>query len=215
MSKPKAIYFDWDGTLVDTLPWLLQAHNHVREVLGYEPWSEGDFKGHVKYSSREIYGTLYEDNADKALDILSNFMEENHLDNLTILPDVMCLFAALSEQAIPTGIVSNKRHPFLLKEVTHAGLDEYVNISIGAGFSVKDKPAPDPLIEALKSNNLEPSLDIWYVGDSETDMLTADSAGCSAVLIRHGHDNEHLIDQYKPFKIFDDCKQLMEYVQSV
>lgn len=212
---PKAVFFDWDGTLVDTLNWLLSAHNHVRAVLGYEPWSVGEFKGHVKYSSRELYGSLYGEKKQEALDILAKFMEENHLENLEILPDSYELLAFLKEQGRQVGIVSNKRHPFLLREIEHLGWGHMVDIAIGAGHVEKDKPAPDPLLAALAACDLAAGKDIWYVGDSETDMITARDAGCSAILVRHHHDNEHLVAAYSPAGVFDDNAGLQKALSNM
>lgn len=209
-SLPQAVFFDWDGTLVDTLPWLLSAHNHVRTYLELAPWSVEEFKHFIRYSSRELYGPLYGDRAEEALAVLRSFMEENHLANLRVLPDALALLEFLADEGIPAGIVSNKRHEFLLREINHLGWDHLSRISIGAGYAAKDKPAADPLLLALKQCGLEPGAHIWYVGDSETDMLTAGAAGCSAILVRHNHDNEALIDKFQPLWVFDDCVSIKQ-----
>lgn len=205
---PRAVFFDWDGTLVDTLPWLLSAHNHVRGRLGLALWTEAEFKVHMRFSSRELYGPLYGERAEEALSILFDFMERNHLESLNVLPGAGELLQRLCDLGIATGIVSNKRHEFLLKEVAKAGMDGLTLACVGAGFAQKDKPAADPLLRALDIAAVRPGADVWYVGDSETDMLTAQAAGCSPVLIRHGHDNFHLADLYAPVAVFDDCRAM-------
>lgn len=208
VSLPQAVFFDWDGTLVDTLPWLLTAHNHVRQHLALAPWSVEEFKHFIRYSSRELYGPLYGDRAEEALQTLRVFMEANHLANLQVLPDSLDLLECLSGCGIPAGIVSNKRHEFLLREIAHLGWEHLSRVSIGAGVAGKDKPAADPLLMALAQCGLQPGAHIWYVGDSETDMLTAEAAGCTAVLVRHNHDNEHLIEKHNPAWVFDDCRAI-------
>ncbi len=212
-NRPRAVFFDWDGTLVDTLPWLLKAHNHVRESLGYDAWSNEEFKEIIRYSSRELYGKLYGEREEEAHAILRAFMEASHLENLKILPDALPLLEYLFEAGIPAGIVSNKRHPFLEREVAHLGWGKFVRIAIGAGYTSQDKPAAEPLLEALRLSGLEPGQDVWYVGDSETDMLTAEAAGCSAVLVRHHHDNEHLIASHAPSHVFDNCDALQDFLR--
>ncbi|MCB9995666.1 MAG: HAD family hydrolase [Rhodospirillales bacterium] len=213
IQQPKAVFFDWDGTLVDTLPWLLTAHNHVRSALGYEPWTAEEFKKIIRYSSRELYGQLYGEQESRAHDLLTAYMEAHHLDNLHVLADVRPMLEYLNDMGIPTGIVSNKRHSFLIREVSHLGWDPLFRILIGAGFTKKDKPAAEPLLKALESCDLQPGADIWYIGDSETDMLTAQAAGCSAALIRHHHDNEHLIETYSPTYVLDNCGDLLNLLR--
>ncbi len=206
---PSAVFFDWDGTLVDTLPLILRAHNHVRTHMGYEPWSVQDFKINVvHYSSRELYGPLYGERADEAMQILTTYMEQHHLKNLEILPDSLELLEYLKGCDIPVGIISNKRHEFLVREIAHLEWEHLTRVTIGAGFAPKDKPSADPLLMAIKQCNLKPGANIWYVGDSETDMITAQKAECSAILVRHNHDNENLIEEYNPLYVFDDCKNL-------
>lgn len=207
-TLPEAVFFDWDGTLVDTLSWMLNTHNYVRKQMGYEPWSVQEFKDNVRYSSREIYGKIYKERSEEALDILWTYVEENHLKNLEELPDSLELLEYLKDAQIPVGIISNKRHEFLLKEVAHLGWEHLTQVTIGAGFAEKDKPAADPLLIGLSQRGLEPGANIWYVGDSETDMRTAENAGCSAILVRHNHDNKHLIKEHNPLFVFDDCKSL-------
>ncbi len=204
-ATPQAVFFDWDGTLVDTLPWLLKAHNHVRGHLGLEAWSVEEFKHFVRYSSRELYGPLYKERAEEALAVLRAVMEANHLENLHVLPDSLQLLEYLGSREIAVGIVSNKRHEFLLREIDHLGWGHLSRVSIGAGFAEKDKPAADPLLLALRQCGIEPGSHVWYVGDSETDMQTAQAAGCAAILVRHNHNNEHLAERYNPLFVFDDC----------
>ena len=209
-QRPAGVFFDWDGTLVNTLPFLFSAHNFVRVELGFEPWQLHEFKENVKYSSRELYAKIYGERAQQAMDILAKHMSENHIEKLEVLPDSFELIDYLLKQAIPCGIVSNKRHEFLLKEVAHLGWENHAQVIIGAGFSERDKPAADPLLDALKACELSAGPDIWYIGDSEADMITANEAGCSAVLVRHNHDNEHLVESYNPFMVLDDCEALRQ-----
>lgn len=213
-AMPEAVFFDWDGTLVNTLPFLHSAHNHVRGVLGFAPWNEDEFKGYVRYSSHELYGPLYGARAGEALEILRTHMAENHLSSLEVLADSLTLLEFLEKHRIPSGLVSNKRHEFLLREVSHLGWDHLFGVTIGAGFAEKDKPSAVPLLLGLERCGLKPGPAIWYVGDSETDMRTAQAAECTAILVRHHHDNAHLIEEFKPGMVFDDCASLRDYLVS-
>ena len=84
--RPKAVLFDWDGTLVDTLPGLRIAHNHVRTYMGFPQWTEEEFRTNLKHSSRELYPRLYGDRWQEAFDELYKFIEDHHLSYLNILP---------------------------------------------------------------------------------------------------------------------------------
>ncbi len=219
VTKPRGVFFDWDGTLVDTLPWLLKAHNHVRVTLGHEPWSNEEYKNIIRYSSRELYGRLYGEKEAEAHSILHSYIEEHHLQNLNILPGAEALLKMLNEAGVTVGLVSNKKHSFLCREVAHLGWEAYFSVVIGAGQATRDKPAGDPVLMAIAQSGIAGDADveagsfaqggmhhdIWYVGDSETDMLAAQDSGCAAVLVHHHHDNRDLLGRYHPHLAFDDC----------
>ncbi len=81
-QKPDAILFDWDGTLVDTLPGLLLAHNHVRGHFDLPLWTTEQFHQQMKYSSRELYPQIYGERVEEAFNVLRQFMDEHSLKYL-------------------------------------------------------------------------------------------------------------------------------------
>ena len=62
----KAVFFDWDGTLVDTCGMVLDAHNHVRKIHNLPLWEAEDIFGRVSRSARETYPKIYGDRAAEA-----------------------------------------------------------------------------------------------------------------------------------------------------
>lgn len=212
-EKPDAVFFDWDGTLVDTLPGLLLAHNYVREQFALPLWTRDEFYQQMKFSSRELYPMIYGDKAPAAFDHLKTFMDENHLKHLHVLEHSGELLKQLHEAGIPVGIVSNKRHEFLIREVTHLDWGRYVRSIIGAGKSEKDKPSGIPIRNAMAEAKVSPdSQKVWYVGDSDIDMVAARDAGCVPVLIFHGKDNDEVMKTHSPPYVFQDCIALAAYL---
>jgi len=214
ITLPEGIIFDWDGTLVDTIPGLRIAHNHVRTRMGYPDWTEAEFYQNLKHSSLELYPRIYGPQSAEALEILYSFIEENHLQYLSVLPGAIELLEFLKAQAIPHAIVSNKKHKYLLREIEHLGWPERFFCSLGAGSALKDKPAADPVLMVLERalSPLHPS-QTWFVGDTETDLLAAQAAGCPAVLISHGKDHGPLIETYNPYIVVKDCGALLSILQ--
>lgn len=214
-ALPQAILFDWDGTLVDTIPGLRLAHNHVRTSFGHLPWTEEEFYSNLRHSSRELYPRIYGERSQEALDELYRYIGENHLSHLNILPNAPELVEFIQRQGIPFAVVSNKRHDYLVKEVTHIGWHEHFYCMLGAGVAARDKPAPDPVIMALEKavSVLEP-VRTWFVGDTETDMLAARDSGCLPVLITHGKEHKALIETYKPYLVVKDCGELLKILET-
>lgn len=210
---PKGIFFDWDGTLVNTIPVLLRAHNYACAVIGAPAWSIDDFYGHMKYSSLELYPRLYGDRSKEALDALYGYMNEHHLNGLEDLNGAMQLVEFLAAQNVGMGVVSNKKHELLLREVDHFSWGKHLPIRIGAGHAKADKPSAEPLLLALQESGLS-SNDIWYVGDTVTDMLVAKHTGCKAVLITGGDDKREIIEEFKPFQVFENALSFYEYLSA-
>ena len=212
MNTPKAIIFDWDGTLVDTLDFVFSAHNHVRGVLGEPLWSREEFKVHTKKSSVELYPILYGDRSDYARDVLAAFMHDNHLkpENLVMMPGTREFLDAARQKGIPMSVLSNKKHVFLESEVDYMGLRDYFQMVVGAGALAGDKGSGVALLELLKQQGMAPGPDALMVGDTETDILCGHGAGCSVAFLHQEKDHADVLVRHKPAIIVRDIVELKQ-----
>ncbi len=199
INQYKAVIFDWDGTIVDTCGLILDAHNHVRTYFDKALWTMDDFLGSASESAREYYPKIYGDQSDRAQEVLYEYVEANHLNYLETMKESKELLDFIQQSGLPMAVVSNKRHKTLLKEIEHVKYQDYFDYVIGAGVAKRDKPSPDPLLEAIKSLNrdLKPE-DILYVGDTETDLLTAQNTNTAFVFIQSEASRPDLIEKYAP-----------------
>lgn len=208
--KYSAIFFDWDGTLVNSLDVIVRAHNHVRQAFGLEPWEMVDYFGTASQSARELYPTIYGAESDKAITMLYDYLGQHHLDQTTPLEGAEELLKALKARQIVMGVVSNKRHEILNTEIKHMKWDRYFSAVIGAGYAKADKPNPAPLLIAIKKAGLpDATTDLLYIGDTETDLRVAQGVGCEAALLLHGRtDMGRLIERYKPVLVAQNLPEL-------
>ncbi len=212
----KGVFFDWDGTLVDSLPLLFAAHNHVRGQLGHPLWTRDEYAKAIVYSTRELYPKLYGDRAAEAQDILYGYIQENHLKDMKVLEGAPEVVEYLASHNVPIGIVSNKRHDVLRREVEHLGWNKHFRIYNGAGVAKLDKPSGEPLLHALREHGDDLGIDdIIYIGDTESDLSCAKEAGCPVVFIRHGKDSQDLISKYNPAYVVDTLGELKEVLMKV
>lgn len=214
----KALFFDWDGTLVDSLPLLFASHNHVRGMLGYPLWSPEEYRKAIVFSTRELYPKLYGDRAGEAQEMLYSYIKDNHLQALELLEGAHDLIETLFAHGVTMGVVSNKRHDVLRREVEHLGWEKYFVVYNGAGVAKADKPSGEPLRYALAEHGkgLTPD-DVIYVGDTESDLGCAADAGCEVAFIRHGKHEllAGLISQYKPTYVVDTLPELKKILMQV
>jgi phosphoglycolate phosphatase len=154
----KAVIFDWDGTIVDSLDFVFSAHNHVRDLHGLPLWSRDDFKTNMKYSSREIYPTIYGEKSPDAIAALVRYTEENYQKFITLFKGARELLDGLRAAEIPIAVVSNMRHAALAQQITMLNLEGYFAVVAGSGYADKDKPDGAPLLKALAEMKMMPGL---------------------------------------------------------
>ncbi|MDH5722102.1 MAG: HAD family hydrolase [Alphaproteobacteria bacterium] len=209
MHLPKAIFFDWDGTLVDSYSFLNDAHNHTMKELGFEPMKEGEYKKYFGKPRETLYPILYGDKGEDAKIVFGEYVL-NNAHKIKPLSGAIELVEAVDQMDIPMGVVSNKKSEFLKKEAEHLGWLEYFTIFVGAGDAAHDKPSDAPLRLAVEESGLQTTApqDIWFVGDTENDILCAKNFGCKAVLIIEGSEHNSLSIATHPDVTAENCDEL-------
>lgn len=214
ISQYKAIIFDWDGTLVDSNDWVLAAHNHVRKIMNRPLWTKEDIFGHSSLSARETYPREYGSESGKAMEILYDYVKKHNQDSAKPYPHSKNVLQLLQDQKIPMGVVSNKRHEPLNEVIDYLEWRHFFKTAIGAGHAERDKPHSAPLFKALF--DIHPQLkseEVLYVGDSETDLLTAKNAGCDMAFVQSDKPRPDLIEKYQPQYAWDTLEPLLEAAQ--
>ena len=182
--KPKIILFDWDGTLVDTHKALFTSMNDTlikynKEIWTYDDWKEW-FHQSPKDSFKDLFGTLWEE-AYKSF-IFYYTKSNNHKINYFIRMRAM-LDYLYSKNYIKMGVVSNKKKDLLDNEISMLDSYKYFKVIVGSGDTNEDKPSSKPIEYALTNINKSPGKDVWYVGDSEIDIISGNKAGCTTVYV--------------------------------
>ncbi|HKY96134.1 MAG TPA: HAD hydrolase-like protein [Kiloniellales bacterium] len=184
LQPPRAILFDWDNTLVDTWSVIHAALEPTFEAMGMTPWTLEECRQRVRGSARDEFPKLFGERTAEATRLFYERFEATHLELLRALPGAEELLAGLAAQGLYLGIVSNKRGVTLRKEAAHIGWDRHFRKLVGATDAPRDKPAPDPVYLALGMDGPPPLGEVWFVGDTDVDMLCAVRAGCVPVLLR-------------------------------
>lgn len=190
LPYPDGVFFDFDGTLVDSRALLECAHNHVRDVYGMPHFSQADFDRMLSSTTREIYARLYGQDAETAKKVLFAYINDHqgaHLKPIEGAQDTLDFFL---REGIVLGIVSNKDQTSLDSAIDHLGWRRYFRAVVGAGAAANGKPFPDPLFLAMAQAGVPRGRvdHIWMVGDHEADIQCADAAGAVSILVQFGRD---------------------------
>lgn len=187
LPKPRALLFDWDGTLIDNWDAIVSGLNEALVTYGQAPWGRDEAMDRISASQRDSFPVLFGDDWEAAREIFYAGFERRHLELLTVLDGAEALLDAC--QPLLTSLVSNKSGRHLRKEAEHLGWTSRFHALVGATDAEKDKPDPAPVHLALQGTGIAPGPDVWFVGDSGTDLKTARATGCTAVILTHAAAN--------------------------
>ena len=209
------ILFDLDGTLIDTAPDLMNAHNHVMKKYGYETKSTNDIrqlvgKGAASLIGRSVWGqakkelSQINDNGIKK-EMVKEFIDyygKNIAVESKLVNGVSEFLDWAKKNNISTAVCTNKQEHLaveLLKQIKIYDYFEYV-----AGSNTFDYCKPDPrhltnVIEIMQGD-IKKSL---MIGDSETDAESAKAAGIPFILLEDGYTEKKVSEIHHDYLIKD------------
>ncbi len=182
MTKPQALLFDWDNTLVDTWPTIHEALNHTLRRMEHPEWSLAQVKAEVKQSMREAFPVLFGKRWEEAAQTYQDYYRSIHLRNLRALEGAEAMLQMVREQPVYVAVVSNKRGVNLRQELVHLGWEAYFDMVVGADDAEYDKPHPAPVQLALQTSSVTPGEAVWFIGDTIIDLECAQNTGTTPVL---------------------------------
>ena len=215
MSQQYTILFDLDGTLVDTAPDLMRAHNHVMKKFGYPTKSTDEIRNLVGQGAGAMLGRSIWGQAKKEFgkvqdknvkeEMVKDFVDfygKNIVNESTLINGVKDFLIWAKEKNISMAVCTNKQEHLavdLLKKIGIYDFFEYV-----AGHNTFDYCKPDPrhltsVIEIL-NGDIKKSL---MIGDSETDANAAKDAGIPVILLEDGYTEKKITEIYHNHLIKD------------
>ena len=215
MKQKFTILFDLDGTLVDTAPDLMLAHNHVMRKFGYPTKSTEDIrnlvgKGAGALIGRSIWGqakkefskVLDEKIKDEMIKEFVDYYGKNIKNESTLITGVKDFLIWCKEQNISMAVCTNKQEYLsndLLKKIGIYDFFEYV-----AGSDTFDYCKPDPrhltnVVEILDGDIKKTIM----IGDSETDANAAKAAEIPVILLENGYTEKNKDEIYHNHLIKD------------
>lgn len=183
----KAVIFDLDGTLSDSIASIKYCADRALEPFGYGPFPEADYKYFVGDGAANLIKRALAAGGDKEL---AHFEEAFALYRKYFAVDCMYqvkpydgireLLAELKNRGLKLAVLSNKPHNQTIDVIEALFGKGYFDGILGQREGVPIKPDPAGVFTLLKEFGLNAS-DILYLGDTATDMKTGKSAGAFTV----------------------------------
>ena len=212
VSRPQAILFDWDNTLVDSWATIHEALNFLMAAMDKPLWTIKETRERVRLSLREAFPRIFGERWGEARNIYLDRFRAIHLERLTPLPGRAELLEGLSGEGIFLGVVSNKTGSLLRRETDHIGWSALFGSIVGAGDAPLDKPDAAPVRLALRPSGIDTGATVWLVGDTAVDMECAVNSGCVPVLLGDAPGADEFA-RYAPRFSFADEDSLYQALQ--
>lgn len=189
-EKPAGIVFDLDGTLLNTIDDLADAVNEALDQFHYPKRTLEEVRSFVgngvevlmkRACPEDISSSRFND----CLKHFKDYYESHLLVKTKPYEGILEMLATLKAEKIIMAIVSNKIDS-AVKDLMTLFFQDFISIGIGDRKGLALKPNPDSVYEAIKQMGLHENDLILYIGDSETDVKTAQNAGLPFIGVSWG-----------------------------
>lgn len=183
----KAVIFDLDGTLSDSIHSIKYSGDRTMEKFGYGPFSEEQYKYFVGDGARNLVKRALEAGGDtelahfeEAYTLYREIFKENCMYRVRPYEGIPELLATLKVQHVKIAVLSNKPHAETVNVVEALYGKGYFDVIEGQKEGLAIKPSPDGVFRILERLGLGAE-DLLYLGDTATDMKTGKGAGAFTV----------------------------------
>lgn len=183
-NKYDCILYDFDGTLADTVPLIIQSFEEAyTEVLGRCDRSREDL---LKYIGLPLMASFERHDEETANKLFDAYLRINcaHLANneVDLFDGVLDELKRLKKLGVKQGIVTSKRRDSLMVTIELMGLEKFFDVFVVKDDTQKHKPDPEPIYYASEKLGI-PTNRILYVGDAIGDIKCAINSGCDSAFV--------------------------------
>ncbi len=215
----KAVLFDLDGTLVNSLEDLASSTNYALESFGFPTHETEKFKYFVGDGMPKLIERVLperERNEETVLKVLKVFLahyKKHFADKTSVYEGIFELLAELKNMGLKVAVISNKAHEMTL-EVVNKIFPDIFDVVFGKKEGYPTKPDPELTLILMEKLGVKPQ-ECVLVGDSGMDAKAAVNAGCVGIGVLWGFRGEEELRQNdaqyivgEPFKIAEIIKEL-------
>ena len=215
MSQIFTILFDLDGTLVDTAPDLMRAHNFVMKKFGFTTKSTEEIRNLVGQGAGAMIGRSIWGQAKKEFgkvkdgeikkEMVKDFVDyygKNIINESTLIKGVKEFLIWSKENKISMAVCTNKQEHLAIDLLKKIGIYDYFEYVAGSNTFDYCKPDPRHLTSVIEilDGDIQKTL---MIGDSETDANAAKAAEIPIILLEDGYTEKNINEIYHNHLIKD------------
>lgn len=215
-EKP-VILFDADGTLIDTIPLIIDSFRYVVEK--HNPSLNMNEQDYKKIVGPPLYDTIKmlfpeedEETIAQYVQEYRDYNESRHDEVVKAIDGVEEMLGYCKANGYDIAVVSNKSEKLLRRGLEVSGIDSYFDVVLGKEQIEKAKPDPDGLLKACKLLGRTHD-NLIYCGDVANDVLAAKNMSAFSLAVVFDEDYRKPIEEAKPCAILTDWKQFKEILE--
>jgi pyrophosphatase PpaX len=217
LSSFRAVLFDVDGTLVDSLEMFIRGLGDTYEhFLGKRP-SPDDIKALCGIPlSKQM--RLFQDSepSDEQVEAMIDYALGRytvHEEHEVHFPAAVATLELCHRRGVKTALVTSKNAVELSGFLKRFSGAEFVDFTVCASDVQHPKPAADSALLACRKLGVEPH-EAVFIGDSIYDIRCARSAGVASVAVAYGAAHRDVLTSEMPDLLLDTPEELLEWAQS-
>ena len=211
----RAVLFDMDGTVLDTLADLTNAVNHILSMYGMPERAPREVAGFLGNGAAFLLSKAAPEGTSGELlrEMLSVYQPwyDSHCAILTApYPGIVPLMEALKEAGVRQAVISNKQDS-AVRQLAAQHFPGLLETAVGESATVRRKPNPDAVLAALREMAVKPE-DAVYIGDTEVDLRTAENAGLACAVVGWGFRTEEELREAGAGHVFQSAAELQNWL---
>ena len=213
----KAILFDFDGTLANTVDLIIATFEHTcRTMLGTVPPRAAivnTFGLPLGDAMLALSGRT--EHVEQMRDVYREYNNKHHDEMIKPIAGVQETLAALKEQGLKIAVVTSKKQPMVLRGISCLQLEQYIDAVIALEDTQQSKPHAEPMLAACAKLGVAPQ-ECLCVGDSPFDLQSGRNAGARTVAVRYtAFAWEKIMGEGRPDYVIAQPQELLELVKRV
>ncbi len=207
------ILFDLDGTLIDSTEAILESFHNSFDVFNSPHPTDDTIKALIGHPLDVMYKELGV-SKEKVWDFVDTYKE--HYRKISTQKTVLLPHAkeavTLASTFAELGIVTTKTGKYSRVLMEYFGLMDKFKVLIGREDVINPKPHAEPILKALEKFDVN-SKDVWMVGDTSMDLISANNAGVKAIGLLSGYDTKESLQEYTDVVLCDSLEAI-KYILS-
>ena len=212
----KIIILDFDGTIADTRPVIINTFRRTFEAMHLPPHSDEEIASTIGIPLIEAFPVLHPMDAESAARCTATyrsiFDKVNGEIGVPMFPHVADTLRGLHAKGCTLTIATSRSYRSAAEFMRSFGLDGIISLIIAAEDVKHAKPAPEPVEKTLRHFGMQPA-DALVVGDTHFDIRMGRNAGCETVGVTYGNGSRESLIEADADHIIDDFAEISGIIE--